>query len=87
MNGTSPEVHLSGTKVPYSHSWMYKVYIDGTLHDMIVSKQKWSALQMLEVESMYRESLVGFIRATGPVTTPWSKPVFQSRRRTARAVD
>ena len=87
MNGTSPDVHLSGSKVPYSHDWMYKVYIEGTLHDLIVSKVRWTALQMHEVQSMYRESLAGFIRASQPVTNPWSKPAFVPRRRTARAAE
>lgn len=59
MSGT--EVRLSGIHLPYSKSWLYRIYRDTDTFDSFTSSVKLTAQQMLDVESGYRESLDGYV--------------------------
>lgn len=100
MNGLSPsilerpEVHVSGTKIPFLNDWLYRVSVDGVLKDEINSKVKWTPQQMLDVQRYYTESLTGYVfggeqvKGWTPPTNPViRKPVFKNRRRAIKAVN
>lgn len=89
-----PEVHVSGTKIPFTSDWLYRVSVDGRLKDEINSRRPWTASEIIDVQKAYTEALTGYapggeyLEGWTPPTNPViRKPVFQRNRRTARAVE
>lgn len=57
----SPEVYVSGVRIPYTHDWLYRVYVDGAEKEQINSTVKWTPQEMLDVQGYYTEALTGYI--------------------------
>jgi hypothetical protein len=93
MSGTSqdrPEVHVSGTKIPYLTDWLYSVTVDGVLKDKINSRRRWTPQELFDVQRYYTEALTGYIfsgehlEGWTPPGPPEPKPRPVRRRRVVR---
>lgn len=81
-------VKVLEAKVPLTDQWMYRVFINGKLKDLITSQDKWTFDMVQDVTGYYTESLIGYVFDGEPSLNPRPKrPVFQNRRRNIRAVE
>ena len=91
---SKPEVYVSGSKLPYTSQYLYRVAIEGRETLEINSTRKWTAQEILDVQSYYRESLTGYVLGGEPLvgwtppTNPTPRPpIFRNRRRAIKAVE
>ena len=81
-------VRVSESRIPLTDQWMYRVFIDGKLKDLITTREPWTFDMVRDVTGYYTESLIGYEFDGEPSVNPTiRKPVFQNRRRTVRAVE
>lgn len=89
----TPEVYVSGSKLPYTGQYLYRVAIEGRRTLEINSSRKWTTQEILDVQSYYTESLTGYILGgeslegwTPPENPTIRQPIFKNRRRAIKAV-
>lgn len=58
---SSPEVYVSGSKLPYTSQWLYRVAIEGRQTLEINSTRQETMQEILDVQGYYRESLTGYV--------------------------
>lgn len=94
INLDAVEVYVSGSKLPYTNQWLYRVAIEGRQTLEINSTRKWTMQETLDVQSYYSEALTGYVLGGEPLegwTPPENPtirpPIFKNRRRVIKAVE
>lgn len=57
----SPEVYVSGSRLPYTSQYLYRVAIEGRQTVLINSTRKWTTQEIIDVQRYYTESLTGYV--------------------------
>ncbi len=90
MNGQT--VTISGTKLPYSHSYFYRIAVDYEKFDSFVSTAKLTTQQMLDVQSGYQDAIDSMTMTRIESLEEQGQSILrhqavQNRRRIARAAE
>jgi hypothetical protein len=56
-----PDVYVSGSRLPYTGQWLYRVAVEGRQTVEINSTRQWTMQEILDVQGYYRESLTGYV--------------------------